>query len=68
MKTPWAPCKCGGRYSFETGQSEHENTPIAVYHTNPPCSRYLAADTAEEMVVYSEENRRAAGIGGSCLS
>lgn len=61
MKSPWAPCLCGGKYQF---YGSDESGTIAVYHTLPYCARYEAARSVHEMVRYSEENRQAAGIGG----
>lgn len=55
-KGPWSPCKCGGKYRLE------DEPRAAVYHTLPMCQRYLNANTTEEIIQYSRENRHTVGI------
>lgn len=52
--TPWWPCQCGGQYAlgFDDGQ------PICL-HTVPVCARYEAASDTDQIVRFSEENRKA---------
>lgn len=49
-----SPCHCGGHYQL--GYDAHENAMLT--HTIPFCARFMACDTDQDAVRFSEENRR----------
>ena len=48
----WKPCLCGGKYSLS-----HDDTEVAVWHTQPFCERYKAVSDSNRAITFAEENR-----------